>query len=736
MLTIHEAQRSTVLIDTILWGNSHFDAKVGLAVSTNGKAYAVKNLQYAAALLEAHAEGREVQVRDVESRAERILQTLLRDVRTGAEGRAGGLHLPRWVGDDAPTLPMLVVVDQVLPVLAFLVARGDVLNITRESQQAIDRAAVLALLHAERSPAEKEKRGRARPDETDFEFLDRFRRAVPRQFHWAYSVRTDSDWRYPFEDVLPEWDLPSFFCEPLTPPAECKSKVCFVPKRDLATNAPIAGHVKAWFYRGDYDITAPPVIFVSGWQLQLLQKPDFGAIVDALKNAMDISVERVLELFGVLFGEAAEVFDGTHPSGYGFGKEAQFSTKPPAGGMPEGPMPVPPIVPLFLPGWSPYKNFWGLSTHLKCSAGYPHVRFQIAQPMDEIDLAVDELQAVVEATKEMYGTDKVILVCHSRGGLIARKYILQKWRKRKMIDVQKLITYGSPHQGAHLAELGEEIIASPLLFPSALVPTNLFMNDMLDMIALIPGVGADIKDAIQEAVVKLLVEIADPIWHELAVFLAAGSEFKPTGPFMTELNQGYAVEDVPLGPTPAMATQQPPGEPQWKTSLWGAIDHVLIAGTTPTLYTVYVGSYLPDLTPAGALDAIAPDVCWKTVKVGPLKTKVPYACFKWKWKWRPAFRLFQDNLKGTPIENEPAFKHNQGDILVEIPSALAQGTEGRIRRAKFALQHFALKTNDEQKTTYQSPIGERTVTPAELLLLELGIELPGELTACESESCG
>lgn len=62
----------------------------------------------------------------------------------------------------------------------------------------------------------------------------------------------------------------------------------------------------------------------------------------------------------------------------------------------------------------------------------------------------DVLDAEIERIAAGTGRDRVILVCHSMGGLAARRYLARKGGAR----VAKLITIGSPHAGTGLAAYG------------------------------------------------------------------------------------------------------------------------------------------------------------------------------------------------------------------------------------------------------------------------------------------
>ena len=107
----------------------------------------------------------------------------------------------------------------------------------------------------------------------------------------------------------------------------------------------------------------------------------------------------------------------------------------------------------------PKKEIPGLSTgaHPKCLETlfndlklrkYPVVTWSQRRPSGPIDSVVSELEEIIKLAKELTKAG-IILVGHSRGGLIGRKYLFQK----KEPLVRGLITISSPHQGSSVARL-------------------------------------------------------------------------------------------------------------------------------------------------------------------------------------------------------------------------------------------------------------------------------------------
>jgi predicted alpha/beta hydrolase family esterase len=63
---------------------------------------------------------------------------------------------------------------------------------------------------------------------------------------------------------------------------------------------------------------------------------------------------------------------------------------------------------------------------------------------------VDELHAEIERIAAASGEPRVVLVCHSMGGLAAREYV----RRHGTGRIAKLVTISSPHHGTVLANVG------------------------------------------------------------------------------------------------------------------------------------------------------------------------------------------------------------------------------------------------------------------------------------------
>ncbi len=96
------------------------------------------------------------------------------------------------------------------------------------------------------------------------------------------------------------------------------------------------------------------------------------------------------------------------------------------------------------------------------SLGYTVITWSQKRPAGPIDVAATELKNVIELLRE-HSRAGIILIGHSRGGLIARRY-LEGGDK----SVKGLITLATPHHGSSMAKFAEYIsplasIISPLI---------------------------------------------------------------------------------------------------------------------------------------------------------------------------------------------------------------------------------------------------------------------------------
>lgn len=81
--------------------------------------------------------------------------------------------------------------------------------------------------------------------------------------------------------------------------------------------------------------------------------------------------------------------------------------------------------------------------------GFNIVCFSQRRPVGPIDVAVDDLGYVIKMVKMLFSGSPVALIGHSRGGLIARKFM-----ERRRQEIKALITIATPHSGSSLSRIG------------------------------------------------------------------------------------------------------------------------------------------------------------------------------------------------------------------------------------------------------------------------------------------
>lgn len=87
--------------------------------------------------------------------------------------------------------------------------------------------------------------------------------------------------------------------------------------------------------------------------------------------------------------------------------------------------------------------------------GYSVISWSQRRPAGPIDSAVSELKEIVKTAHKMTKSG-IILIGHSRGGLIGRKYLLKKDK-----SINGFITISTPHKGSTVARIAKYL--SPLV---------------------------------------------------------------------------------------------------------------------------------------------------------------------------------------------------------------------------------------------------------------------------------
>jgi pimeloyl-ACP methyl ester carboxylesterase len=124
--------------------------------------------------------------------------------------------------------------------------------------------------------------------------------------------------------------------------------------------------------------------------------------------------------------------------------------------------------------------------------GFSVVSWSQSQPLGPIAVAIDELKKTVEWVRKKWPAEQIYLVGHSRGGLIARKYLLQEETQ----NISGLITICSPHAGTQMAKYG-----------GYLTPTGAFLEKILP---------AESQTAVAAALKRLSLFLQSPAIEELS----------------------------------------------------------------------------------------------------------------------------------------------------------------------------------------------------------------------------
>jgi pimeloyl-ACP methyl ester carboxylesterase len=94
----------------------------------------------------------------------------------------------------------------------------------------------------------------------------------------------------------------------------------------------------------------------------------------------------------------------------------------------------------------------GLWSRLK-KEGYSLVCWSQRRPVGPIHVAVEELGEVRQLVKGLFPESPIAFIGHSRGGLVARKFM-----ERKNAQIKALITIASPHAGSSLSKIGKYLV--------------------------------------------------------------------------------------------------------------------------------------------------------------------------------------------------------------------------------------------------------------------------------------
>ncbi|PWB40673.1 MAG: lipase [Rhodocyclales bacterium] len=105
---------------------------------------------------------------------------------------------------------------------------------------------------------------------------------------------------------------------------------------------------------------------------------------------------------------------------------------------------------LLVHGYQCNRGFWFELRGRIARAGWQVGTISLAPVFNDIDAYVELLARRIDEVCAAAGTERLILVGHSMGGLVSRAYL----RAHGNAKVAKLVTLGSPHHGSRLAVMG------------------------------------------------------------------------------------------------------------------------------------------------------------------------------------------------------------------------------------------------------------------------------------------
>ena len=109
---------------------------------------------------------------------------------------------------------------------------------------------------------------------------------------------------------------------------------------------------------------------------------------------------------------------------------------------------TPPV--LLVHGYGCNSGYWHFMSRALSRADMGHYGIDLEPMLAGIDQFVPALHERIEAICRKTGEERIIIVAHSMGGLVARAYLRDHGARR----ILKVITLGTPHRGTGLARFG------------------------------------------------------------------------------------------------------------------------------------------------------------------------------------------------------------------------------------------------------------------------------------------
>jgi len=173
----------------------------------------------------------------------------------------------------------------------------------------------------------------------------------------------------------------------------------------------------------------------------------------------------------------------------------------------------------------------GLWNCLK-SGGFSIASWTQSQPLGPIQIAIGELETALATVRNKWPEKPVFLLGHSRGGLIARRFMLEE----PASDIEGLITICSPHSGTGMAKfsrylkpvgaLMEKIVPrkSKIMLTKALVRLSAFLQSpAIEELTPDSEFMASIRKPLPKQLRKLSFGGTSPALFQIIVRLPAGN---------------------------------------------------------------------------------------------------------------------------------------------------------------------------------------------------------------------
>jgi pimeloyl-ACP methyl ester carboxylesterase len=127
---------------------------------------------------------------------------------------------------------------------------------------------------------------------------------------------------------------------------------------------------------------------------------------------------------------------------------------------------LPPV--LLLHGWGCNSGYWIDLLPRLDAAGISYARLDLEPMLGSIDDYLPMVDTAVNTLCRDTGANKVTIVAHSMGGLVARNYLRAHGAGR----IARIITLGTPHHGTELARFGPGRNAYQMRFDSEAAPDS------------------------------------------------------------------------------------------------------------------------------------------------------------------------------------------------------------------------------------------------------------------------